>query len=34
VAASLELFEWMIASGEVFRSLAVTAKTEHVWRAG
>ncbi len=30
----LELFEWIIASGEVFRSLDYTVRTEHVWRSG
>jgi len=30
----LELSEWVVASGEVFRSLAITAATEHVWRSG
>ncbi len=30
----LELFEWIVASGEVFRSLDQTVKTEHVWRSG
>ncbi|MEN3315722.1 MAG: hypothetical protein V7605_1956 [Acidimicrobiaceae bacterium] len=32
--AGLELSEWVIASGEVFRSLAITAETEHEWRPG
>jgi len=30
----LELAEWIVASGEVFRSLALTVETEHVWRSG
>jgi len=30
----LELSEWVVASGDVFRSLAITVETEHVWRSG
>jgi len=30
----LELSEWLVASGEVFRSLAITVETEHLWRSG
>ncbi len=32
--AGLELCEWILASGDVFRSLSITAQTEHVWRSG
>ncbi len=30
----LELSEWIVASGEVIRSLAIPVETEHEWRSG
>jgi len=32
--AGLELSEWVVASGQVFRSLSITAETEEEWRSG